>query len=431
MVIVEAMHARAHTQEMEAAPKRRRTALDDVEDDSGAAMTADAWMCALGAAGAGSSSRRAAPRSALDEVEDSSPDSAMSAEAWMRLLGTPNPRGGAGAATSPRRPHAPSSTGKAAPRNLSYSVAEGETACMDNCAAHTAYGDVELRLLDAAHGSSSADAADSDAADDIKPLPLHQRVKPSEYYDRYVARTPEQCDAERSAPQRSDAWLDARRYSITASQFGGATGESPYQTPEDVVVDKVWNTFKGNAATEWGTTHEPHAKEAFCAWFTEHLRGRGLSGEFRFIEENLLKFAEEPWMAVSPDGIVEYVDESGNMRAELVEFKCPAYLRHTPRHPYAKWPANTPSYYRSQIQGIMGYLNAHHPRWAFRHCWFVVWQPHQTWITLHAYDAAYYTDALHPALRDWYFTRLLPAMTAKHNGLLARGDIHPQEPITL
>ena len=341
----------------------------------------------------------------------------------------------------------------AAPEPVAVAVAVGETVRLLNCDAHRAFSEVHLELFperaaakeavaaktsehrDDASSTSSSDDDDEErvvvAVPRPEPLPPAQRLKPSQYYARFIARTPEQCAAELEAPQRSQAWLDARKPCITASQFGAAVGESPYQSPDALVADKLWNTFQGNAMTAWGTEHEPHAKEAFCAWFKLHLQARGLCGDFTFREENLLKFADEPWVGVSPDGIVEYDDEQGVRVTELVEFKCPAVLRNTARHPYAKWPRNTPSYYYAQVQGIMGYLNAHHPRWAFQRCWFVVWQPHQTWVTLLEYDDAYYNRVLHSGLQKWYFTNFLPRLAHKHNGLLAFGETEPLEPIVV
>jgi len=279
------------------------------------------------------------------------------------------------------------------------------------------------RLEECSSPSSSVDEEDAPPQEESK-----EKLTPSEFFDKLVKRTPEQCAEELSAPQRSIKWLEARKLCITASQFGCATGKNPYSSPDDLVKDKLWNTFKGNAATQWGTEHEPHAKEAFVAWYGEHLKSQGIDS-FEFLEENLMKFADEPWMAVSPDGIVKY-EKGGQLVVELVEFKCPAYLRNTINHPYNKHPKNIPPYYFAQMQGIMGYLNAHHKDWKFGNAWFVVWQPHQMWLTKVAFDASYYNE-LHEQLQTWYFTKMLPAFTHKHNNMLAFGDVVPHEPVVL
>ena len=295
-----------------------------------------------------------------------------------------------------------------------------ETICVRNHSDHQQYSAIYLDLYSKPKpASTDSDSEESVGVPFIEPKAV--RILPSEFYDTVVARTKEECEEEGKAPQKSDKWLQARKYCITASQFGSAIGTSPYQGPDDLVAEKLWNTFQGNAATQWGNDHELHAQEAFCAWFsTQHKT-------FKFKTDNLIKFSDEPWIAVSPDGIVEY-EVDGQIIEELVEFKCPAYLRNTVNHPYQKYTKSTPPHYLSQIQGIMGYLNAHGRN--LRKCWFVVWQPHQTWITPHEFDAKYYAD-MHDKLRAWYFHKLLPAFAHKDNGLLAFGETVPTDVVVV
>ncbi len=306
-------------------------------------------------------------------------------------------------------------------------VKESNTVRIDNCEKHLEF--CSANLPDFKSDSSSESSEDKDCEDAKLPLPENERLKPSEFYEKYVARTKEECEIELKAPQRSALWLEARKFCITASQFGAAIGESQYQTPDNLVKEKLWNSFVGNSATMWGNEHENHAKEAFCEWFSNTYAKQNEITEFEFIEENLVKFSEEPWMAVSPDGIIKY--KKGNeIHYELVEFKCPAYYRNTAGHPYSKYSFNIPPYYKSQIQGIMGYFSRHHPLWKTSKCWFVVWQPHQTWITPHNFDPQYY-ETLHEKLQAWYFEKYLPALAHKFNGLLSIGDSRPSEPITV
>ena len=75
--------------------------------------------------------------------------------------------------------------------------------------------------------------------------------------------------AEMQAPQRSDLWLQARKNSITASQFGSAIGLNPYNSPDQMLIEKLWIPFRGNEATHWGTYHEPDAGHTFESWFRE------------------------------------------------------------------------------------------------------------------------------------------------------------------
>lgn len=306
-------------------------------------------------------------------------------------------------------------------------ITPGNTIRIDNCESHQKYSASQLewkreeKCVESAQDES--DVSDIEEDTGVQLLILTVKLKPSEFYTAFVDRTPLQCQQELQAPQRSQAWLDARKYCITASQFGSAAGLSPYQTSQALLVDKLWNTFQGNAATDWGTFHENHAKESFCSWLSEFMQK-----PHQFREENLMKFSEEPWMAVSPDGLVEY-EENGQQCMDLVEFKCPAFLRNTKDHPYAKWPNNIPPQYLAQIQGIMGYLNSHQ-NIQIRRCWFVVWQPHQTWITLVDFDQEFY-DKLHDVVKAWYFQELLPAFTHQANGLINYGETKPCEVIVV
>lgn len=253
-------------------------------------------------------------------------------------------------------------------------------------------------------------------------IKLGEKLTPSQFFHKFVAKTEEQCLEEALAPQKSKAWLENRRLSLTASQFGSAAGLSPYQTPDELLNEKLWDSFEGNAATRWGSDHEVHAQETFKEWFYEYAASQNFT-DVVFTEPNLLKFQAEPWLAVSPDGIVTYTDKEGTRCTQLIEYKCPFYLRNTKVHPYSKHSVNTPPQYDAQIQGIMGYLNSHKSQEPlFSSCWFVVWQPRITWITLRAFNSQFYSD-LHDKLESWYFTRFLPALTLRHNGELPHGQI--------
>jgi len=256
----------------------------------------------------------------------------------------------------------------------------------------------------------------------------HEKLLPGTFYEKFVSRTLQECKEESLAPQKSKLWLQSRKYCITASQFGAAIGHSPYQTPESLVQEKIWSTFKGNAATEWGNKHEDDARQSFIEWFTFSYAPNNNITEIEFSELNLIKFSEQPWMAVSPDGIVRY--KKDNIACtDLIEYKCPAYARNTVNHPYSKYNKNSiPIYYYDQIQGIMGYLNS--SDYTILKCWFIVWQPHQTWISLLAFSNDYY-KIIHEMLKTFYFEKYLPALCHKHNGVLTPGEIKPSVSINL
>jgi hypothetical protein len=249
----------------------------------------------------------------------------------------------------------------------------------------------------------------------------------TQFYDKFVKRTQEECDEERSAKQGSKEWLEVRKLSLTASVFGAAAGSNPYQSPQDLLEEKLWGTFNGNALTVWGNEHEPHARESFLKWFKEFLSaryffaGRADSDNpiFELKEDNAIKFSAEPWLAVSPDGILYYEDADGTKKVSLVEFKCPTRdnAANPLASPYAKYENCLPSYYKDQVQGICGYLNDNKylTLGTIDDIWFVVWRPSKTWITHLKADSTYYTKILKPKLFSWYFKLYLPALTRKYN----------------
>lgn len=252
------------------------------------------------------------------------------------------------------------------------------------------------------------------------------------FYERFVARTPEQCAAELAAPQKSVAWLGARALSITASDFGAAVGHNSYSTPDDVLEKKLWDSFAGNEATAWGAHCEDLAAAAFLAWAQKTFTGSAV----QLHHENLMKTSDAPWMAVSPDGFLERTDSAGQRSVELVEFKCPVRDSRmgAHAHPYAHCQGNVPPYYMDQVQGVAGYLNKYaggYKGCALSGIWFVVWRPTRMWVTRVAVDKAYFEGSLLPSLQTFYFGRMLPAFAHKYNGRLRKGEIVPTQKVSV
>jgi hypothetical protein len=268
-------------------------------------------------------------------------------------------------------------------------------------------------------GPTEPDTSSDDEDTDV------QEFTSSTFYDAFVRRSESECARELAAPQRSLMWLDARKHCITASNFGAAVGHNKYMSPDALVVDKLWNVFKGNAFTAYGTFHEPDAAASLKALLNGPLRatlddiyGPGLS-TWDLQEVGLLKHHEVPWMAVSPDGIIKLNGSRGPVSV-LVEYKCPARLRHTEGHPYATTKHCVPEYYMDQVQGIMGLLNTRLKQECLC-ALFVVWQPLQLHVTRVPFEKDYYSDVLFPALRAWYFKKYLPMAVLKANNQLVPG----------
>jgi len=237
-----------------------------------------------------------------------------------------------------------------------------------------------------------------------------------DFYKVYINRTQAQCDEESAYAQKSSEWLKSRHYCITASQFGSAIGVSPYQSPDELIQEKLFKSFKGNPSTEYGNQHEPHAREVFCVWLEKKFLQLGYS-EIIFEEYNLLKYELCPWVGVSPDGIVKYKDEKGVQRWDLIEYKCPARFKPN-QNPYLKHNFGVPPQYMAQIQGIMGFMNLYSPM-KFQRTWFIVWIPTESFITEVNFHEDYFKE-LKNRLQIWYFEKFLPVVFMKYQKKLPK-----------
>jgi hypothetical protein len=300
------------------------------------------------------------------------------------------------------------------------------------------------------------EASDSESeADDDSSF----QITAEDFYNKFVNRTHEQCISELQAPQRSVEWLEARRHCITASSFGAAVGHNKYSSPRSVALDKLWNTFKGNAFTAYGTFHESDAQKSFVNILNGPLNynlkimyrtyTNGDFTSFQLFECGLLKHYKQPWMAVSPDGLLRLNGTNGGLWL-LVEYKCPARLRDSSGHPYATSSNNIPDYYFDQMQGIMGLFNKfpdlidgadkivaegskvpiegpegqlmeRNTERLMPAAFFIVWQPRQVHVTRVPYKHEYYANELEPKLENWFFETYLPLAVLKHNGSLVPG----------
>jgi putative phage-type endonuclease len=257
----------------------------------------------------------------------------------------------------------------------------------------------------------------------LKPVPLAEPLQfPSskglslrQYYDVNIQRTPQQCLEEFKCPQRSEAWKLARKFSLTASDFGAASGNNAFESPEELLEKKLKVPFQGNEATQWGSAMEPRAAEAFL-----QFAKTSISSTARLYDVNLIKFSSSSWLAVSPDNILCWRDSSGKEHWDLVEYKCPT-RDSGPMHPYRKYEGNIPPYYKSQMLGIWGHCNDNGGIYILNEetqeitqhyiekVWFVVWQPTRLWVSPFTPLMTEWRT-LHEKLRAWYFEKFLPSL---------------------
>jgi len=221
--------------------------------------------------------------------------------------------------------------------------------------------------------------------------------------------SPEQARAIAHIPQGSQAWLNARKNRITASNFGAAVHMNKYKSPRGLLKDLLWNTFKGNTATRWGSEHEDVARDAYVAHIRREIEaGRSEYTSIRVEETGLHVNPELPWLGSSPDGIVHVTLRDGSTRRFLLEIKCPFGKKF--------YDPPVPSYYNCQIQGVMATMG-------LPHCDFVVWIPGNMQITRVNFDADFWQHQLYPGLFGFYHNSYLPLIVAKHNGDLDEGEV--------
>lgn len=204
-----------------------------------------------------------------------------------------------------------------------------------------------------------------------------------------------------SYDQKTDAWLQARVYRLTASRFGAARRHCQYTSPKQLLKDLLWNEFKGNVATAYGEEYEEVALAIY-----EKCKAK--SGKpVTVTRPGLIVSLEHPWIGVSVDGLVRDDSENEGRRNGGLEIKCP----------FGKQLYSfIPSQYYDQIQGAMGILGL--PWWDF-----VVYAPHHIQIRRYDFDATYYNTELFPRLEEFYMREYLPRIVLQQQGLLNHGQI--------
>ena len=207
--------------------------------------------------------------------------------------------------------------------------------------------------------------------------------------------------------QRSDEWHKQRSFAVTASQFASAAHENPNMSSKKLLSEKVYpkrGGFQGNAYTEWGSVHEKHAEEAFIAFLSKFPESGALE------HPSHIRHSSSAWLGFSPDALLWSADRK---EVALVEYKCPAYQRSGPGHPYAaKNALCIPRQYMPQIQGSMHilreYLREHHPGVECVRTWFVVWQAHQFFVT-HVPFVPQFANRIVHASSSFFHEEFIPA----------------------
>tara|TARA_B100000427_G_scaffold319393_1_gene317569 strand:+ start:269 stop:1006 length:738 start_codon:yes stop_codon:yes gene_type:complete len=138
--------------------------------------------------------------------------------------------------------------------------------------------------------------------------------------------------------QRSPEWFDQRKDKLTSSDAATALDINPYQKKYELLFKKCGldlKPFVGNIATRHGQKYEDEAINKYCDIMGMKNYNFGLLCH-KDIHEN----DEYPWLAGSPDGIVEEI--RGLSSPILLEVKCPFRRKII--------PGKIPDYYYPQVQ---------------------------------------------------------------------------------
>ena len=117
--------------------------------------------------------------------------------------------------------------------------------------------------------------------------------------------------------RHSDMWFSARRYQITASQFGDILRRRSTTPPDALVLSILQPKSFSSPATNWGVQKEPLAIEAYITY--QHEQGKaGLTvGPCRIIVSESYSF-----LGATSDGTV-YDPTCTDQPFGFIEVKCP------------------------------------------------------------------------------------------------------------
>lgn len=225
--------------------------------------------------------------------------------------------------------------------------------------------------------------------------------------------TSEQVAHVMNIPQRTDDWKKWRSGRMTASNYGSAADHNPHCNPKKLLMNLLWDDFKGNFATDYGSKHESDAAkvyEDFMKLYVQSLNEKnGTKTRISFFYPGLIICEKQPWLAVSPDGLpCLHYDFKTNVRF-LLEIKCPVKKNFYPHIPH---------YYYDQIVGLMSILQ-------LPFCDFVVWTPEKTQIRRFNANPDYWKKVLFPRLHNFYMNEYLPRLIMKEEGLLKHKELEP------
>ena len=127
-----------------------------------------------------------------------------------------------------------------------------------------------------------------------------------------------ECDTKDQS--HSDQWMKEREKRITTSRVGSIAKMRKTTKRSKKVKEMLYSTFRGNQATRYGQVMEDQTRQQYEEY--QHENGHpGLTTQ----PTGLVISVDNPWLAASPDNIVE--DPSEKPTAGLAEYKKPFSAR--------------------------------------------------------------------------------------------------------
>ena len=117
----------------------------------------------------------------------------------------------------------------------------------------------------------------------------------------------------------ANIWLAERRKRITSSNVGLVAKRKTSTKVGNKVKQLLYTTFKGSAATRWGT----HQEAESCSRYIQQKQL--VSPDISVSSSGLVICSSYPWLAASPDGLVQ--DPNHSPQKGIVEFKNPYTAR--------------------------------------------------------------------------------------------------------
>jgi hypothetical protein len=229
-------------------------------------------------------------------------------------------------------------------------------------------------------------------------------------------------------PQKSVAWLWARKGRITGSTTGTAVGHQRGKPILTAAYESCWVGFKGNQASRWGSGKEVYATQCYAndlqRLVTEVFRAQRKAGDVQrngyFIFRNQPITVQDinrdprvevrhygllidPWnhqRGVSPDGVIFINGQA----CGVLEVKC-AYSKDKSLY------INIKEYYYTQLMSELYLTNIYWPtiKWLD----FVVWSPEHFTVDTYTFDARFYFTWYGPRELKYYFRLYLKATAEK------------------